>query len=63
MSKEENCGDGKHCPPDGNAPVPERLCEARRETLEEKIGSVKKAIYLTGLILSIIIIVTKFVPS
>lgn len=63
---EKECEDEEHCPtgnPDGNTPVPERLCKARRETMEEKIDSVRKAIYLSGLILSIIIIVINFVPK
>lgn len=29
-----------------NNPVPERLCMARRQTIEEKINSLKKAIYI-----------------
>lgn len=38
MNEEEN--------PDDDAPVTERLCKSRRQTIEEKFDGLKKCIYV-----------------
>lgn len=41
--------------------VTERLCEARRQTLEEKIDGLKTAIYATGAAISTFILILELI--
>jgi hypothetical protein len=42
-------------------PVSEKLCESRRQTIEEKIDGIKKTIYVSSSAVAIVIIVVQFI--
>lgn len=44
-------------------PVPEKLCESRRETIAEQINGLRKAIYLSGFAMTTIIVIVQFILS
>jgi hypothetical protein len=44
-----------------NDPVTERLCEARRQTIEEQINGLKRTIYVTSLAMTTVIVVIQFI--
>ena len=43
-----------------NDPVTEKLCEARRQTIQEQIDGLKKTIYAVGTTTTLIIVVVQF---
>lgn len=45
---------------DDDCPVPEKLCKARRETLEEKIESVKRTLYACSATIIAVIAIVQF---
>lgn len=51
MSKERNDDD----------PVNEKLCESRRETLNEQINGIKKTIYVASASMTIVILVVQLI--
>jgi len=42
-------------------PVTERLCEARRQTIEEQINGLKRAIYAVSAATTTIIVIAQFI--
>lgn len=46
---------------DGDCPVTEKLCEARRQTLEEKIDGLKNTIYACSATIVIILTIAEFI--
>ena len=44
-----------------NDPVTEKLCEARRQTIQEQIDGLKKTIYAVGATTTTIIVVAQFI--
>jgi hypothetical protein len=42
-------------------PVTEKLCEARRQTIQEQINGLKKTIYVTSSAITIVIVVVQFI--
>ena len=43
-----------------NDPITERLCEARRQTIQEQIDGLKKTIYAVGATTTLIIVIAQF---
>jgi hypothetical protein len=43
-----------------NDPVTEKLCEARRQTIQEQIDGLKKTIYAVSATTTIIIVIVQF---
>ena len=41
-------------------PVTEKLCEARRQTIQEQIDGLKKTIYAVGATTTLIIVIAQF---
>ncbi|MEM2849050.1 MAG: hypothetical protein QXI36_02100 [Candidatus Bathyarchaeia archaeon] len=41
--------------------VTEKLCEARRQTIQEQIDGIKKTIYITSTAVATVVIVVQFV--
>ena len=41
-------------------PVTERLCESRRQTIQEQIDGLKKTIYAVGATTTLIIVIAQF---
>lgn len=41
--------------------VTEKLCEARRQTIQEQISGIKKTIYVTSAAITIVIVIVQFV--
>ena len=44
-----------------NDPVTEKLCEARRQTIQEQIDGLKKTIYAVGATTTTIILIAQFI--
>jgi len=42
-------------------PVTEKLCEARRQTIQEQIDGLKKTIYVSSLAMTTVIVVVQFI--
>jgi hypothetical protein len=42
-------------------PVSEKLCEARRQTLQEQIDGLKKTIYAVGITTTTVIVIVQFI--
>ena len=46
---------------DNDDPVSEKLCESRRQTIQEQINGLKKTIYVTSSAITIVIVVVQFI--
>jgi hypothetical protein len=46
---------------DEDDPVTEKLCEARRQTIDEQINGLKRTIYVTSLAMTTVIVVVQFI--
>jgi hypothetical protein len=44
-----------------NDPVTEKLCEARRQTIQEQIDGLKKTIYVSSLAMTTVIVIVQFI--
>jgi hypothetical protein len=42
-------------------PVSEKLCESRRQTIQEQIDGLKKTIYAVGITTTTIIVIVQFI--
>jgi len=46
---------------DGDDPITEKLCESRRQTIQEQINGLKKAIYVSSTTITIVIVIVQFI--
>lgn len=46
---------------DTDDPVTEKLCESRRQTIQEQINGIKKTIYVSSTAITIVILVAQFI--
>jgi hypothetical protein len=46
---------------DKDDPVSEKLCESRRQTIQEQIDGLKKTVYAVGITTTTIIVIVQFI--